>query len=181
MSGQFVQPLLSRTITLYASYMKTFNWEQENTFSISFPVELYTRGRVAKLPPSFSTWHPGAHCDVSYTLSFEMTRKGLRRHESYGQIQIPKLSNPLTQCFCRKIVPILYLPKTTPVDSPLAAMPRPCGNLLETPFPISDRVKTVKLSIDLPKETCSSSRLKHSVGSVYVSDINDREMHKQFT
>ena len=82
-SGQFTHPLLSRTVTIYSSHLKNFRWNHQHNFSISFPASVHTEVGTSQLPPSFSTRLLNIHCEVAYTLKFDMVRKGLRRHESY--------------------------------------------------------------------------------------------------
>jgi hypothetical protein len=74
--------LLSRTISIYSpSYSKSFKWGDKHTFSIPLPAEVNIRGSTSALPPSCSTFLPGATGEVAYTLKFDMVRKGLRMHE----------------------------------------------------------------------------------------------------
>lgn len=75
-----------------------------------------------------------------------------------------------------KTIHILYLPKTRPPAPPIAAIPRPSRDLLDTPC-INDRVKTLKLPASWPNgDNQTSSKLSFSdlrqsdaMKSIYVS------------
>ncbi|KII91132.1 hypothetical protein PLICRDRAFT_496148 [Plicaturopsis crispa FD-325 SS-3] len=116
--------LLSQTITLYSQSSESSEWGGDHTFAIPFSAE-----ETMELPPSYDAIVPATTCDVSYSLRVEMTRKGLRRHETIN-------------------IPILYLPKSRPSHPPLLAMP-PLPALASAhipPFPIDSRIKTVEIS-----------------------------------
>jgi hypothetical protein len=143
-SSNLSQKLLSRTITVYASYLKNSGGNLEHKFNTSFPASIHTESGTAKLPPSASIHLLNVHCDVAYTIRIDMVRKGLRRHESYGISSLMYYSN--SQIQDRKVIPILYLPKSTPLQYPLSGIPRSLGRMTEPPIYASDHIKTVKLT-----------------------------------
>lgn len=67
-------------------------------FSLSFPTYI-ANGRDL-LPPSQSLSQQGTYCTVNYTITVDIIRKGLRRHE-------------------RITIPIMYLPRSTPPNQAL--------------------------------------------------------------
>lgn len=91
-----------------------------------------------------------------------MVRKGLRRHELYA-IFITRVSPELTS-MGRKVIPILYLPKSTPLQHHLPSIPRLLGRLVEPPNYSGDRVKTTKLTALWQKGACPDKSK-----NVYVS------------
>jgi hypothetical protein len=61
-------------------------WTGNHHFSIPIPSEVMLDGRLTPTPPSFSSYNSAATCEVSYSLKFAMSRKGIplvaRKHES---------------------------------------------------------------------------------------------------
>ncbi|KII88947.1 hypothetical protein PLICRDRAFT_53444 [Plicaturopsis crispa FD-325 SS-3] len=123
--------LLCETITLYSPSAKNTPWDGDHTFEIPFPSQVSIKQGTIHLPPSFNTLLPGTTCNVTYMLKVDMTRKGLRRHESIN-------------------VPILYLPKSRPSVPPLLSIPLPALANVDVPFPVDDRIFTVKMAASWP-------------------------------
>jgi hypothetical protein len=145
--GHCTHPVISRTITLYASYLGSSPWHRTQNFSIPFPAEVFSQKGTSKLPPSFASYdHPLLHCEVSYTLRLDMVRKGMRRHES-------------------RTIPILYLPKSSPSNPPLTHIQMPASRLARIPFCQEERVKTAALS----PQACLLSIDANFAKSIYLS------------
>lgn len=79
-SGQKMLQILSKVITLYSPACSSA-WGVPIPFSFEFPLNFMHIGRPTRLPPSFTTYQPGASSEVTYCLKFDMARKGFRRHE----------------------------------------------------------------------------------------------------
>ncbi|KII92281.1 hypothetical protein PLICRDRAFT_50698 [Plicaturopsis crispa FD-325 SS-3] len=123
-----VTRLLCETITLYPPSSQTFEWDGVQTFTIPFPTKVTIKQGTVDLPPSHNAFLPATTCNVSYTLQVDMTRKGLRRHESLN-------------------IPVLYLPKSRPSHPPLLDMPPlPALFNADAPLPIDDHTKTIRIS-----------------------------------
>ncbi|KAF5357553.1 hypothetical protein D9757_012361 [Collybiopsis confluens] len=81
-------------------------------FSIPVPSEINLHDVSALTPPSFYRFHLGVSGEIAYSLKISMVRQTLR---------LPFRLEPNET----KIIPILYFPKTRPIDPPLAAIPKP--------------------------------------------------------
>ncbi|RDB21347.1 hypothetical protein Hypma_011413 [Hypsizygus marmoreus] len=130
--GESVVPILSTTVELYNSAKRDLlAWDQDRCFSILLPPTVNINGRSMPTPPSFFSIYQHVSCEVSYALKFQMARKG------------PGLNKIET-----KVIQILYLPKSSPFEPPLTAIPRlprrteSRASLLA----LFQRVKTVALS-----------------------------------
>ncbi|TDL27251.1 hypothetical protein BD410DRAFT_761961 [Rickenella mellea] len=69
-------------------------------YSFSLPFPTYVSGKNYLLPPTCSIYHPGITCDITYELRIDLTRKGMRRHET-----IRALLNFLPRSYARAAIP----------------------------------------------------------------------------
>jgi len=84
----------------------------EQSFPFSIPFPSYVSGGTSSLPPSYACWSPTFSCEVEYCVRVDVHRKGLRRHEMWVffiSLTHASLTRPR-----RRILPVLYLPKTFP-------------------------------------------------------------------
>ncbi|KAG8758111.1 hypothetical protein FRC14_000735 [Serendipita sp. 396] len=94
--------LVSKTEVLWTRPTEngTVQSEESNEFTFSFPIPTYIKDSNIPMPHSYATLHPGLNANVTYNLTVDLFRKGLRRHERIKTM-------------------ILYLPRSTPPEAPL--------------------------------------------------------------
>lgn len=85
----------------------------EESFPFSIPFPSYVNGGASSLPPSYASWSPGFLSEVEYCVRVDIHRKGLRRHELYVLFALYHSCAVDTRA-SRRIIPIMYLPKTRP-------------------------------------------------------------------
>jgi hypothetical protein len=81
-TGRSETPLLSRKMSLYVHRENNPPpWAEKSDFAMPFPNEVNLVDAITALPPSFLLYHAEISVEVAYSLTFDMVRKGLRRHQ----------------------------------------------------------------------------------------------------
>ncbi|KAF9058572.1 hypothetical protein BDP27DRAFT_1343326 [Rhodocollybia butyracea] len=144
---------LSRSITLPLSRHPLVG--DEYPFTISIPSEITVQDVTALTPPSFYRCNDDLSGEIVYSLKISMTRRGSR-------VSFKPEPNET------KIIPILYFPKTRPMDPPLSTMPKLLldHDLRFTSGPslsISEHIDSFPLK---PHWSSLSSHVKHPAGGL---------------
>ncbi|EKM82854.1 hypothetical protein AGABI1DRAFT_68854 [Agaricus bisporus var. burnettii JB137-S8] len=156
LSADTVLTLVSQTATIYDAQKAESSAEEDRPFSLTIPHETQFKEQFITLPPSHLSYHPLVSTEVNYTVKFHAKRKGkgLKKTES-------------------KTVRILYLPKSTPSEPPLYAIPRPSQGRDDTDlYHLYNRVKTIPLTPfhpDFGKSKSNESSLDNFTSRVFLS------------
>jgi hypothetical protein len=141
-SEQVHRNLLTSAIVLSCPPRDGFTPTEECLpFTIPFPS--HVADGTSPLPPSCAWWSSTFSTQVEYCVRVDVHRKGLRRHELYGLFCHAFVSDDRPS---RRIIPIMYLPKTWP------SHPIPSRESIFGPLPSSTEYKTVSLHPESPTD-----------------------------